>query len=211
MPDPIQRCLITASYGHCSQHASRTRPDPISCIQFSSILPKKALIILCKTGPDLIWMARSGFGQTDVVQKHTGVQALSGLLLANASKRIWIGSGKFTGQAHQHTSLHIHISSLLSSLRTDTAPDSLVHFSFQHLLPHLVKDEAEAFRVSGLQNGAAGRQEQLCTLRVHLLQVVLDQPCLAALVIKPQASRLVVVLNLSMKCVHLGFIRERAL
>ena len=70
----------------------------------------------------------------------------------------------------------------------DTVPDSLVHFSFQHLLPHLVKDEAEAFRVSGLQNGAAGRQEQLCTLHVHLLQVALDQPCLAALVIKPQAS-----------------------
>ena len=112
----------------------------------------------------------------------------------------------------RHTSTQVYTStSPPSSLRTDTGPDSLVHFSFQHLLPHLVKDEAEAFRVSGLQNGAAGRQEQLCTLRVHLLQVVLDQPCLAALVIKPQASRLVVVLNLSMKCVHLGFIRERAL
>ena len=82
----IRGVLVMASYGHCSQHASITRPDPTSCIQFSSILPKKAPIILCKTGPDLIWKARSGFGQTDVVQKHTSVQASSGLLLANASK-----------------------------------------------------------------------------------------------------------------------------
>ena len=141
-----------------------------------------------RCGPDLIWMAWSGFGLTDVAQKQADVQESSGLLLANASKQIWIGSGKFTGQTHQHTSLHIHTSSLLSPRRTDTGPDSLVHFSFQHFLPHLVKDEAEAFRVSGLQDGAAGRQEQLCTLRVHLLQVALNQPCLAALVIEPQAS-----------------------
>ena len=38
-------------------------PDPTSCIRFSSIPPKKAWITLCKTGPDLIWMAWSGFGR----------------------------------------------------------------------------------------------------------------------------------------------------
>ena len=31
-------------------------------------------IILCKTGPDLIWMAWSGSGQKDVVQKQASVQ-----------------------------------------------------------------------------------------------------------------------------------------
>ena len=37
--------------------------DLTSCIWFGSILLKKAWIILCKTGPDPIWMAWSGFGQ----------------------------------------------------------------------------------------------------------------------------------------------------
>ena len=61
--------LVTASYGHYSQSAARIRPDCIyiyiympdltSCIQFSSVLQKKARIILCtkKTDLDLIWMA----------------------------------------------------------------------------------------------------------------------------------------------------------
>ena len=38
--------------------------DPTSCIRFSSVFPKKARTILCKTDPDLIWMAWSGFGPT---------------------------------------------------------------------------------------------------------------------------------------------------
>ena len=49
-------------------------PDPTSRIRFSSVFPKKAWIILCKTDPDLIWMAWSGFGQTHLVWKQAGVQ-----------------------------------------------------------------------------------------------------------------------------------------
>ena len=57
------------------------------------ILPQVALIILCKTSPDLIWfwLTASGFNQTDPVQKLAGVQELSGLLLANASELIRTG------------------------------------------------------------------------------------------------------------------------
>ena len=36
------------------------------CVWFGSVLPKKAQIILCKTGPDPIQMALSGFGQMDL-------------------------------------------------------------------------------------------------------------------------------------------------
>ena len=53
-------------------------PDPTSRIRFSSVFPKKAWIILCKTDPDPIWMAWSGFGQTHLVQKQAGVQESSG-------------------------------------------------------------------------------------------------------------------------------------
>ena len=73
MPDPIQRCF---SYGQlwplrpaCIQNWARLYMlDPTFSIQFSSILPRKAPFILCKTGPDLIWMAQSGLSQTDVAQ-----------------------------------------------------------------------------------------------------------------------------------------------
>ena len=42
----------------CSQNwAGLYMPDLTSCIRFGSILSKKAWIILCETGPDLIWMA----------------------------------------------------------------------------------------------------------------------------------------------------------
>ena len=47
-------------------------------IHFSSVFPKKAWIILCKTDPDLIWMAWSGFGQMHLVWKQAGVQESSG-------------------------------------------------------------------------------------------------------------------------------------
>ena len=47
--------------------------DPTSCIHFSSVFPLEAWIILCRTNPDPIWMACSGFGQTHLVWKQTGV------------------------------------------------------------------------------------------------------------------------------------------
>ena len=53
-------------------------PDPTSCIRFSSVFPKKAWAILCKTDPDPIWMAWSGFGYTHLVRKRAGVQESSG-------------------------------------------------------------------------------------------------------------------------------------
>ena len=49
-------------------------PDPTSRIRFSSVFTKKAWITLCKTDPDPIWMAWSGFGQTHLVWKQAGVQ-----------------------------------------------------------------------------------------------------------------------------------------
>ena len=70
-----------AGYGRYSQHAARLyMPDPTSHIRFSSIFPKKAQIILCKTNPDLIWMVWSRFGQTPLVWKQAGVQESSGLV-----------------------------------------------------------------------------------------------------------------------------------
>ena len=63
--------MVTASYGHygqrqCSQNraGSYNYADPTFRIRFSSVFPKKAWIILCKTEPDPIWMTWSGFGQT---------------------------------------------------------------------------------------------------------------------------------------------------
>ena len=53
-------------------------PDPTSRIRFSSIFPKKAWITSCKTDPDTICMAWSGFGQTHLVLKQAGVQESSG-------------------------------------------------------------------------------------------------------------------------------------
>ena len=48
----------------CSQHQARLyMPNPTSCIQFSSVLPKKAQLILYKTHLDLIRTAWSGFVQ----------------------------------------------------------------------------------------------------------------------------------------------------
>ena len=36
-------------------------PDPTSRIRFSTVFPKKAWVILCKTDPDPVWMAWSVF------------------------------------------------------------------------------------------------------------------------------------------------------
>ena len=52
-------------------------PGPISRIRFGSVLPKKARIKLCKTGPDPMWMAWSGFRQTHSVRKQAGMQESS--------------------------------------------------------------------------------------------------------------------------------------
>ena len=42
----------------CCQNQARSYTQDLTfCIQFGFFLPKKAQIILCKTGPDLIWMA----------------------------------------------------------------------------------------------------------------------------------------------------------
>ena len=42
--------------------------------------PKKAQTLFCKTDPDPIWMALSGFSQTHRVRKQAGVQEPSGLV-----------------------------------------------------------------------------------------------------------------------------------
>ena len=71
MPGPIWNNF---GYGQC---AAKIGPDHVY-IQFSSILPKKAWIVLCKTNPDPIWMSWSGFGQTYVVLKQASVLESSG-------------------------------------------------------------------------------------------------------------------------------------
>ena len=56
--------------------------DLTSHIQYCSILPKKARLILCKTDPNPIWMAWSHFDQMHLVQKQASVQEPSGSVLA---------------------------------------------------------------------------------------------------------------------------------
>ena len=80
IPDPIRKRF---GYGQlwplrpaCSHNrAGQYMPDPTSRIRFSSVFPKKAWIILCKTGPNSTW---SGLGQTHLVWKQAGVQESSG-------------------------------------------------------------------------------------------------------------------------------------
>ena len=48
--------------------------DPTSRIRFSSVFPKKAWIIFCKTGPGPIWMALSGLGRMHPVWKQACVK-----------------------------------------------------------------------------------------------------------------------------------------
>ena len=78
MPGPIGSVLV-ASCGHYGQRAAKMGPDRICQIR------------LAASDPDLIWMAWSGFGQTDPVWKLAGVQESSGPLLANASSSIRTG------------------------------------------------------------------------------------------------------------------------
>ena len=69
MPDPIRKRFGYGQLRPLRPACSRNRAgsytlDPTSHIHFSSVFPKKAWIILCKTEPDPIWMTWSGFGQT---------------------------------------------------------------------------------------------------------------------------------------------------
>ena len=69
---PSGSILVTASYGHYSQYATRIRLDCMCWIWFPTSVSalfflKKTWIMLCKADPYLIWMAWSGFGQTHVV------------------------------------------------------------------------------------------------------------------------------------------------
>ena len=57
--------------------------DPTSRIRFSSVFPKKAWIILCKTDLDPIWMAWSAFCQTHLVWKQAGAQESPGPVSSN--------------------------------------------------------------------------------------------------------------------------------
>ena len=52
--------LVTASYGHYGQCTARIGPDPTSRILLSSVFPKRAWAILCKTDPVRVWPNSSG-------------------------------------------------------------------------------------------------------------------------------------------------------
>ena len=83
MPDPIRKRfhygLLWPLRPACSRNrAGSYMPDPTSRIHFSSVFPKKAWSVqLCKTDPDPIWTAWSGFGQRHLVWKLAGVQESS--------------------------------------------------------------------------------------------------------------------------------------
>ena len=67
MPDPIRKRFDYGQLWPLRPACSRNRAGsymhyPTSRIRFSSVFPKKAWIIVCKTDPDPIWMAWSGFG-----------------------------------------------------------------------------------------------------------------------------------------------------
>ena len=53
---------------------------------FSEEGPDHINFLLCKTGPDPIWMAWSGFSQTHLAQKQASVQELSDLVLAERNR-----------------------------------------------------------------------------------------------------------------------------
>ena len=95
MPDPNRK-----RFGHgqlwpllpawSPNRAGLYMPDLISLFRFGSVFvcffsPKKAQTLLCKTYPDLIWMALSGFSQTHRVRKQAGVQESSGLVSGRTS------------------------------------------------------------------------------------------------------------------------------
>lgn len=61
--------------------ATSYMPDPTCGIRLGSFFLKKARIKLCKTGPDPIRVAWSGFGPTHLVVKQAGVQESTGPVL----------------------------------------------------------------------------------------------------------------------------------
>ena len=84
MPGPIRKRFgysqLWPLRPACSSQnrAGSYMPDSTSCIRFSSVFPKKAWAILCKTDPDRTWMAWSGSGYTHLVWKRAGVLESSG-------------------------------------------------------------------------------------------------------------------------------------
>ena len=88
MPDPTRKRF---GYGQlwplrpaCSQNRTGSyRPNPTSCVRFSSVFPKKAWVILCKTDPDPIWTALSRFGHMHLIWKQAGVLESSGPVSAS--------------------------------------------------------------------------------------------------------------------------------
>ena len=78
--------VIHITYKHFGYGQLRPACSRSSCIRFGSILPKKTRIKLCKTSPDLIWMAWSGLGQTHVVWRQASVQESLGPLPAECNQ-----------------------------------------------------------------------------------------------------------------------------
>ena len=84
MPDRIRKRF---GYGQlwplrpacCQNRAGSYMPDQTSRIRLGSVLPKKpGSYCANRPGSDQIWMAWSGFGQTDLVRKQADVQESSG-------------------------------------------------------------------------------------------------------------------------------------
>ena len=87
VPDPIRKRFgygqsrpVMAVTASVQPESARIvyMPDPTSRLRFSSVFPKKAWLIVCETDPGLIWMAWSGFGQTQLFWKQAGVQESAG-------------------------------------------------------------------------------------------------------------------------------------
>ena len=106
--------ITRAGYGCYSQCAARTGPDRICLIELPAsdsvpFFPKKARITLCKTDPDPIWMAWSGFSQTHLVRKQAGVQESSGPVSGRVQPASYQFSTFSLGSVLPHTSRIITI------------------------------------------------------------------------------------------------------
>ena len=86
MPDLIQTVMAIKASVQPELGQIIYMPDLTSHIQFGSVLPKKAWIILCKTSLAPIWMAWSGFGQKHLVRKQAGVHESLSLVLAERNR-----------------------------------------------------------------------------------------------------------------------------
>ena len=86
MPDPIWK---RSGYGRRAARIEPNRiimPDPTFRLRFGSVLPKKTRVMRCKTDPDPIWTAWSGFSQTHPVRKQVGVQEAYGQVPAECNR-----------------------------------------------------------------------------------------------------------------------------